>query len=129
MTGTQMPFEQSSQLFEALTLVSLSDHSIAKATQAMGYEVQVQEAEWQEQSQNENWLQEQERSAAHPRRLYGAMDAAKVHIRGEKDAEKDPWKDLKVGAWFSTTPITFAFILGRSGAGSTKSSALSTLPS
>lgn len=103
MTGTQMPFEQSSQLFEALTLVSLSDQSIAKATQAMGYEMQVQEAEWQEQSQNEDWLQEQERIAVRPKRLYGAMDAAKVHIRGEKEAEKDPWKDLKVGAWFTTT--------------------------
>jgi hypothetical protein len=28
------------------------------------------------------------------------MDAAKVHIRGEIE---DPWKDLKVGAWFTTT--------------------------
>jgi hypothetical protein len=102
MTGIQMPFEQSSQLFEALTLVSLSDHSIAKSTQAMGYEMQVQEAEWQAQSQNEEWLQEQERIAEHPKRLYGALDAAKVHIRGEKGAEKDPWKDLKVGAWFTT---------------------------
>jgi hypothetical protein len=100
MTGAQMPFEKGSQLFEALTLVSLSDHSIAKATQAMGFEVQVQEAEWQEQSQNENWLQEQERIAERPKRIYGAMDAAKVHIRGENE---DPWKDLKVGAWFTTT--------------------------
>ena len=103
MTGTQMPFEQSSQLFEALTLVSLSDHSIAKATQAMGYEMQVQEAEWQAQSQRADWLQEQERTAERPKRLYGAMDAAKVHIRGQKEAEKDPWRDLKVGAWFTTT--------------------------
>jgi len=103
MTGTQMPFEQSSQLFEALTLVSLSDHSMTKSTQAMGYEMQVQEAEWQAQSQHEDWLQEQERMAVRPKRLYGALDAAKVHIRGEKDAEKDPWRDMKVGAWFTTT--------------------------
>ena len=99
MTGTQIPFEQSSQLFEALTLVSLSDHSIAKATQAIGYEAHIQETEWQEQSQNQDWLQEQERIAERPNRLYGAMDAAKVHIRGENE---DPWKDLKVGAWFTT---------------------------
>jgi hypothetical protein len=69
MTGTQMPFEQSSQLFEALTLVSLSDQSIAKATQALGYERQVEEAEWQAQSQHEDWLQEQERTAERPKRL------------------------------------------------------------
>jgi len=39
MTGVQLPFQQSSQLFEELTLVSVSDHSVAKATQAMGSEV------------------------------------------------------------------------------------------
>jgi len=100
MTGVQLPFGQGSQLFESLTLISLSDHSIAKATQAIGYEVQVQEAEWKELSNNEEWLQKQERVVDRPKRLYGAIDAAKMHIRGENE---DPWKDLKVGAWFTTT--------------------------
>jgi hypothetical protein len=100
MTGTQIPFEKSSQLFEALTLISLSDHSIAKATQAMGREVQIQEAEWKELSKNEEWLQTQERMAERPKRLYGSLDAAKVHIRKENE---DPWRDLKVGAWFTTS--------------------------
>ena len=40
MTGVQLPFEQSSRLFEALTLISVSDHSVAKAAQAMGSEVE-----------------------------------------------------------------------------------------
>jgi hypothetical protein len=100
MTGAQLPFGQSSQLFEALTLVSVSDHTVAKATQAIGGEVQSQEAEWIAQSRDEVWLQEQQRLAQHPQRLYGALDAAKVHIRGEKE---HPWRDLKVGAWFTTT--------------------------
>ena len=39
MTGAQLSFDQGSKLFEALTLISLSDHSLAKATQAMGSEV------------------------------------------------------------------------------------------
>lgn len=99
MTGTQIPFEKSSQMFEALTLISLSDHSIAKATQAMGSEVQIQETEWKELSQNMDWLQAQERLAERPKRLYGSMDAAKVHIRKENE---DPWRDLKIGAWFTT---------------------------
>jgi hypothetical protein len=102
MTGAQLPFEQSSQLFESLTLIALSDHCVAKATQAMGSEVQVQEAEWMAQSRDEVWLQEQDRLAERPSRLYGALDAAKVHIRGE---EEDPWRDLKVGAWFTTTAL------------------------
>lgn len=100
MTGVQLPFGQSSRLFERLTLVSLSDQSVAKATQAMGTEVAALEAEWLAQSQDEAWLQEQQRVAPRPQRLYGALDAAKVHIRGE---EADPWRDLKIGAWFTTT--------------------------
>lgn len=102
MTGAQLPFEQSSQLFESLTLIAISDHCVAKATQAIGSEVQVQKAEWMVQSRDEVWLQEQDRLAERPSRLYGALDAAKVHIRGE---EEDPWRDLKVGAWFTTTAL------------------------
>jgi hypothetical protein len=100
MTGAQLPFEQGSQLFEALTLISLSDHSMAKATQDMGSEVQAQEQEWIEQSQNEQWLQTQQRLAEGPQRLYGSLDGVKVHVRGDKD---HPWRELKVGAWFTTT--------------------------
>ncbi len=100
MTGAQLSFGQGSNLFEALTLISLSDHSLAKATQAIGSEVQAQEKEWVAQSQDAVWLQEQDRLAERPKRLYGSLDAAKVHIRGE---EEDPWRDLKVGAWFTTT--------------------------
>jgi hypothetical protein len=94
MTGAQLSFGQGSHLFEALTLISLSDHSLAKATQAIGSEVQAQEKEWVAQSQDEAWWQEQDRLAEWPKRLYGSLDAAKVHIRGE---EEDPWPDLKVG--------------------------------
>ena len=100
MTGVQLPFGQSSQLFESLTLVSVSDHSVAKAAQAMGSEVQAVEEEWIAQSYDEKWLQEQERLAERPQRLYGALDAAKVHIRGEKE---HPWRDVKVRVWFTTT--------------------------
>jgi hypothetical protein len=100
MSGAQLPFGQGSDLFEALTLISLSDHSLAKATQAMGEEVELLEEEWMTQSRDANWLQEQQRLAERPQRLYGSLDAAKVHIRGE---EGHPWRDLKVGAWFTTT--------------------------
>jgi len=100
MTGVQLPFGQSSQLFESLTLVSVSDHSVAKAAQAMGSEVQALEEEWIAQSYDEKRLQELERLAERPQRLYGALDAAKVHIRGEKE---HPWRDVKVGVWFTTT--------------------------
>jgi hypothetical protein len=100
MTGVQLTFGKGSDLFEALTLISLSDHSLAKASQAIGTEVQAQEQEWIAQSRDEAWLQEQDRLAEQPQRLYGALDAAKVHVRGDKE---HPWRDIKVGAWFSTT--------------------------
>jgi hypothetical protein len=100
MTGAQLSFGQGSRLFEALTLIPLSDHSLAKATQAIGGEVQAQEKEWVAQSRDMVWLQAQDRLAERPKRLYGSLDAAKVHMRGEED---DPWRDLKVGAWFTTT--------------------------
>ena len=100
MTGVQLPFQKRSELFEELTLISVSDHSVAKAAQAMGGEVQALEAEWVAQSEDEDWLQEQERLAERPQRLYGALDAAKVHVRGEKE---HPWRDMKIGVWFTTT--------------------------
>jgi hypothetical protein len=100
MTGVQLAFGQGSDLFEALTLISLSDHSLAKASQAIGTEVQAQEQEWIAESRDEGWLQEQDRIAEQPQRLYGALDAAKVHVRGDKER---PWRDLKVGTWFTTT--------------------------
>lgn len=100
MTGAQLPFGQGSQLFEALTLISLSDHSLAKATQDIGAEVQAQEQEWIDQGRGEEWLQAQQRLAQGPQRLYGSLDAVKVHIRGDQE---HPWRDLKTGAWFATT--------------------------
>jgi len=100
MTGAQLPFEQGSHLFEALALISLSDHSMAKATQDMGSEVQAQEQEWIERSHDEQWLQTQQRLSRGPERLYGSLDGVKIHVRGDK---KRPWRELKVGAWFTTT--------------------------
>lgn len=100
MTGAQLPFGQGSRLFEELTLVSLSDHSLAKATQAIGGEVQALEAEWLAHSQDGDWLQQQQRLAERPERLYGSLDAAKVHIRSDTE---HTWRDLKVGCWFTTT--------------------------
>jgi hypothetical protein len=100
MTGAQLPFQQGSQLFESLTLVSLSDHSLAKATQAIGAEVEAREQEWIDESHDEQWLQSQQRLSHGPERLYGCLDGVKVHIRGDHE---HPWRELKAGAWFTTT--------------------------
>lgn len=97
MTGVQLPFGKGRDLFEALTLVSLSDQTVDKAAQAYGAKVVGQEEAWRAVAYDQTALQQRKRTARHPLRLYGAIDATKVHTHGQDD---HPWRDLKVGAWF-----------------------------
>lgn len=97
LTGVQMPFAQGSEVFEQLTLANLSDQSLDKAAQAYGQEMKEVEAELIAESQDLSKIQHRRQNERHPVRLYGSLDATKVHIRGD---EKDPWRDLKIGAWF-----------------------------
>ena len=97
MTGVQLPFGTGRDLFEALTLVSVSDQAMAKATQRVGELVAMEEELSQEKAKDVAFLLEREQEGRHPVRLYGAIDAAKVHIR---DDAEHRWRDLKSGAWF-----------------------------
>jgi hypothetical protein len=97
MTGVLLPFGKGRDLFEALTLVSLSDQTLDKAAQAYGATVARREQRWQTEAFDQEALQRRKREARRPLRLYGAIDATKVHTRGP---EEYPWRDLKVGAWF-----------------------------
>jgi hypothetical protein len=97
MMGVQMAFGKGSQVFEELTLVSLSDQSLDKAAQAYGEEMERQEAEWKVEAGDEEALARQEREVSRPLRLYGSLDGTQVHTRGE---EENPWRELKIGAWF-----------------------------
>jgi hypothetical protein len=84
MMGVERPFEQGSRLFEELTLISLSNHSLDKAAQAYGEEQIQQEAEWEAEAYDLERVLEQQRTGRPPRRLYGAIDGGRVHIRGEE---------------------------------------------
>jgi hypothetical protein len=97
MIGVQLPFEKGRDLFEALTLVSLSDQTVDKATQAYGAKVVQQEMAWRAVAYDQAALQQRQRTERRPVRLYGAIDATKVHTHGQ---DEHPWRDLKVGAWF-----------------------------
>ncbi len=99
MTGTQMSFGKGGELFEELTLVSLSDQSLDKATQAYGTEVQQREEEWYAETLDTELMLQREREGTRPVRLYGAIDGGRVQIRAPK-GEEQPWRELKVGAWF-----------------------------
>jgi hypothetical protein len=97
LTGALLPFEKGCVLLEALTLVSVSDQTMDKATQAYGAAVSQREQEWQATAFDQAELQKRKREVRPPLRLYGTIDATKVHTRGDADY---PWRDLKVGAWF-----------------------------
>lgn len=99
MTGVQIPFGKGSDVFEELTLVSLSDQSLDKATQAYGREVDRQETEWRVEAEEPEALLRREREEKMPRRLYGTVDGGLVPTRGPK-GEPQPWRELKIGAWF-----------------------------
>jgi hypothetical protein len=100
LVGVQMPFEQGSTIFEALTLVKLSDHSMAQATRRYGQQVVEQETEWQDLAQDANYLEQTTRTQNAPLRLYGALDGGRVLIRPHQ-TEPQRWRELKVGAWFT----------------------------
>lgn len=97
MTGTLLPFGKGGKLFQELTLVKLSDHSLDKAAQAYGRAATEREQAWQQVAYDQSALQQRKREARRPARIYGAIDATKVHTRG---GDEHPWRDLKVGAWF-----------------------------
>ncbi len=97
MVGVETSFGKGSHLFKELTQVPLSNHSLDKAAQAYGQEVEKVEAEWKTEAQDQAALRKRKQEARPPLRLYGSMDGVKVHIREDKE---HPWRDLKVGAWF-----------------------------
>lgn len=98
MTGVQLPFEKGSKLFEALTLLSVSDQGMSNAGRRVGIQVAQREATLQARATDSDHLQQLRRTVKPPLRLYGAIDAAKVNIRGENG--ENGWRDLKIGAWF-----------------------------
>lgn len=97
LMGVQMPFAQGSALFEELTLVKLSDHSVAQATQAYGQAVLEQEKAWEEVAQDETYVNTVHKT---PLRLYGTLDGGRVLIRPHQ-TNPQKWRELKVGAWFT----------------------------
>ena len=94
--GVHLPFAQASALFEELTLVSLSDQSIDKATQAYGTEMMTRE-DSQQQSASAGVA-----ASETPLRLYGSMDGGRVQTRAAT-SEKQPWRELKTGCLVSGT--------------------------
>ena len=99
LLGVQDAFAKGSLVFEEFTLVKLSDHSLDKATQAFGQEVEKREAEWQAEAHNSEQILQRQRETQAPLRLYGSLDGGRVQTRAPK-GEAQPWRGLKTLAWF-----------------------------
>lgn len=97
LMGVQMPFAQGSALFAELTLVKLSDHSLAQATQGYGQTVVAQETVWEQIAQDETYVKTAPQT---PLRLYGSLDGGRVLVRPDA-TDPQKWRELKVGAWFT----------------------------
>jgi len=95
LVGVQMPFAQASLLFSELTLTSLSDQSIDKATQSYGQSVEKVEANLYQQAVE----QKPQEPSVRPLRLYGSLDGGRVQTRAPQ-GQPQPWRELKIGAWF-----------------------------
>lgn len=96
--GVNLPFAQASDLFEELTLVSLSDHSIDKAAQAYG------EAACEVEQDQAEAATAGETPSTTPLRLYGSIDGGRVRTRAPK-GEEQPWREVKIGAWFQARGV------------------------
>jgi len=97
LVGVQMPFAQASDLLASLTLVKLSDHSVAKATQAYGHVIAEKETDRIEDLRD---LDDPPAvPTAQPLRMYGSLDGGRVQTRAPK-GKPQPWRELKIGAWF-----------------------------
>ena len=96
--GVHMPFAQASTLFEALTLVRVSDQSIAKATQAYGETAREIEHEKLEAAQAGK------KPRVAPLRLYGSIDGGRVRTRAPQ-GEAQPWREVKIGAWYQARGV------------------------
>lgn len=112
LAGIGFSFEESQKWLAEFLLFDISENSIRSETEGLGL-IQDQEDEKAiKASQDEKALQERLREVSDiPKRLYGSIDAAKVRIeprakRGEPVLKNEDWRDMKVGCWYQTEPVS-----------------------
>lgn len=99
LAGVEVAFEEASRLVERFLLVRVSDNTLRKETECFGALQQAREAQWQQDSQDEAWLQARQRQPGRQAgRLYGSIDGVLVPLKGE-------WRELKNIAWYGVEPI------------------------
>lgn len=106
LSGIKESFEEGRKWLKEYLLFEVSENTIRSETQKMGELQRQAEQALIQATQNENSLQQRERSQpAAPDVLYGSLDAAKVRIEPRDPEEKalenrETWRDVKAGCWY-----------------------------
>jgi hypothetical protein len=99
LAGVEVAFEEATCFLERFLLFRVSDNTLRKETERFGELQQEQEAVWQRQSQDEQWLQRRQREVAQQAgRLYGSLDGVMAPLKGE-------WRELKNIAWYRVEKV------------------------
>ena len=112
LAGIGFSFEESEKWLAEFLLFDISENSIRSETEGLGLIQDKADEKAIEVSQDEKVLQQRLREVSDvPTRLYGSIDAAKVRIEprakdGEPVLEDDEWRDMKVGCWYQTEPVS-----------------------
>lgn len=99
LAGVETAFAESSRFIERFLLFRVSDNTLRKETERFGELQKVREAEWKQQSQNENWLQVRlQKLGKQAGRLYGSIDGVMAPCKGE-------WREMKNIAWYQVEKV------------------------
>jgi hypothetical protein len=106
LAGVEFGFDHSRAWLQRFLLFDVSENTVRSETQTFGALQAERERLLCQQSRDEEYLQARLReTGAHPQRLYGSLDAAKVRIEprargGRKPQKTENWRDMKVGCWY-----------------------------
>ncbi len=93
LAGITVSFEEAVQQIEAYLQVQVSANTLRQETIKMGEKQAALEKDWMENSQDVDYLQERERDAVPPKRVYGSIDGAHVPLL-------DKWHEAKTVCWY-----------------------------
>lgn len=93
LAGITVSFEEARRQIEQYLQVDVSANTIRQETQRIGEKQAIREQEWIVQSEDLGYLQERERQAERPKRMYGSIDGAFVPLENE-------WKEAKTVSWY-----------------------------
>jgi hypothetical protein len=111
LAGIEFSYDESPKWLQAYLLFEVSENTVRSETETMGMLQEKREKELIKKSQDERYLQEQQRDPGPiVPRLYGSMDAAKVRTEprpknGEEKEAHEDWRDMKVLCWFETETV------------------------